>query len=276
MIVLLTQALLLFGNDPRLFMPGAFIQYARWGGDDNASVIMNQRIFQGNLCTLLPQLDSFIDMAIVQKRPIPVSALREEIVCNYPKWALREILMNAIMHRDYKSNAPIKFYQYPGRIEIINHGGLYGMARPENFPTVNDYRNPAVAEEMQILGYVNMLNHGIPEVQRELEENVNGKAIFTIDRITVFEAKLIESRKWHEVLVFNFNLENDSNELPDYLKSIIIEMSNNLQITYEQLAKKLNVSRETIRRRIQLLRSEYKIISRDGKTKGTWRILNRY
>ena len=85
MIVLLTQALLLFGNDPRLFMPGAFIQYARWGGDDNASVIMNQRIFQGNLCTLLPQLDSFIDMAIVQKRPIPVSALREEIVCNYPK-----------------------------------------------------------------------------------------------------------------------------------------------------------------------------------------------
>lgn len=90
---------------------------------------------------MLPQLDAFIDMAIVQKRPIPVSALREEIVCNYPKWALREILMNAIMHRDYNGNAPIKFYQYPDRIEIINHGGLYGKARPENFPTVNDYRN---------------------------------------------------------------------------------------------------------------------------------------
>ena len=150
------------------------------------------------------------------------------------------------MHRDYKSNAPIKFYQYPGRIEIINHGGLYGMARPENFPTVNDYRNPAVAGGMQILGYVNMLNHSIPEVQRELEENGNGKAIFTIDRITVFEAKLIESRKWHEPLVFNFDLENDSNELPDYLKSIIIEMSNNPQITYEQLAKKLNLLKMAI------------------------------
>ena len=91
---------------------------------------------------------------------------------------MSQILMNAIMPRDYKSNAPIKFYQYPGRIEIINQGGLYGMARPENFPTVNDYRNPAVAEGMQILGYVNMLNHGIPKVQRELEENGNGKAIF--------------------------------------------------------------------------------------------------
>ena len=123
-----------------------------------------------------------------------------EIVCNYPKWALREILMNAIMHRDYNGNAPIKFYQYPDRIEIINHGGLYGKARPENFPTVNDYRNPAVAEGMQILGYVNMLNHGIPEVQRELEENGNGKAVFTIDRITVFEAKLMESGKWRSAV----------------------------------------------------------------------------
>ena len=76
-------------------------------------IMMNQRVFRGDLCEMLPQLDAFIDMAIVQKRPIPVSALREEIVCNYPKWALREILMNAIMYRDYNGNAPIKFYQYP-------------------------------------------------------------------------------------------------------------------------------------------------------------------
>lgn len=153
-----------------------------------------------------------VRQAIVQKHPIPVSALREEIVCNYPKWALREILMNAIMHRDYNGNAPIKFYQYPDRIEIINHGGLYGKARPENFPTVNDYRNPAVAEGMQMLGYVNMLNHGIPEVQRELEENGNGKAVFTIDRITVFEAKLMESSKWRRAVAQNSSADNEPGE----------------------------------------------------------------
>ena len=167
-------ALLLFGADPRRFMPGAYVQYVRWNGLDNASAIMNQRMFQGNLCEMLPQLDAFIDMAIVQKRPIPVSALREEIVCNYPKWALREILMNAIMHRDYNGNAPIKFYQYPDRIEIINHG--------------------------------------IPEVQRELEENGNGKAVFTIDRITVFEAKLMESGKWRSAVAQNSSADNEPGE----------------------------------------------------------------
>lgn len=42
------------------------------------------------------------------------------------KLAIRELLMNAIMHRDYESNTPIKFYQYTDRIEIVNPGGLYG------------------------------------------------------------------------------------------------------------------------------------------------------
>jgi ATP-dependent DNA helicase RecG len=91
-------AILLFGRDPKCFLPGAYVQYVRWGGLDNASEILNQREFCGNLCTMLPQIDTFIDMAVVQKRPVPVSALREEIFCNYPKWSLRELLMNAIMH----------------------------------------------------------------------------------------------------------------------------------------------------------------------------------
>lgn len=49
---------------------------------------------------------------------------------------------------------PIRLYQYEDRIEILNAGGLYGEARPENFPTVNDYRNPIVAEAMRGLKYV--------------------------------------------------------------------------------------------------------------------------
>jgi len=57
--------------------------------------------------------------------------------------------MNASMHRDYQSNMPIRLYQFDDRVEIMNAGGLYGEARPENFPTVNDYRNPVVAEAMK-------------------------------------------------------------------------------------------------------------------------------
>ena len=70
-------------------------------------------------------------------------------------WATRELVMNAICHRDYESNGPIQFYQYADRIEIENHGGLYGRANEQNFPNVNDYRNLIVAEGMKVLGFVN-------------------------------------------------------------------------------------------------------------------------
>ena len=43
----------------------------------------------------------------------------------------------------------------------MNAGGLYGEARPENFPNVNDYRNPIIAEAMKEMKYVNMFNQGI-------------------------------------------------------------------------------------------------------------------
>jgi predicted HTH transcriptional regulator len=64
--------------------------------------------------------------------------LREESVVDYPDWATRELLMNAICHRDYTSHGPIQFYQFDDRIEIMNHGGLYGRANEENFPNVNE------------------------------------------------------------------------------------------------------------------------------------------
>ena len=106
------------------------------------------------------------------------------------KGAIRELVMNAIMHRDYQGNAPIHFYQYADRLEIVNHGGLYGRARPENFPNVSDYRNPIIAEAMKVLGYVNCYNRGINMVQDELDANGNGKAEFSFRLITAFEAKV--------------------------------------------------------------------------------------
>ena len=77
-------------------------------------------------------------------------------------------------------------YQYDNHIEIMNPGGLYGQARPENFPHVNDYRNGVVAVMMRVLNYVNMFNHGIGEVQDLLKENENPKAEFNVSYLTAF------------------------------------------------------------------------------------------
>lgn len=179
--------IVLFGNTPEKFLAGCYTQYVRFAGEDRAGEILNEHKFEGNLVRALQKMDTFVELSIAKEKPVPVSALREMKVISYPYYATRELLMNAVMHRDYESNAPTRFYEFDSYIEIQNAGGLYGKARPENFPDVNDYRNPVIAEAMKILGYVNRYNRGIIRVQKELAENGNGKATFDLNLVTAFK-----------------------------------------------------------------------------------------
>ena len=135
-------------------------------------------------------MKNYVDTTITNRCPIPVSVLREESVVDYPHWATRELLMNAICHRTYDSNGPIQFYEYDDRIEIQNNGSLYEKANPENFPNVNDYRNIVIAESLRVLGFVNRFSRGVQRVEDDLIANGNGMPEFDLTLGTAF--KVIE------------------------------------------------------------------------------------
>ena len=171
---------LLFAKDPLHWIPGAWIQFVRWAGTTMANDPIITKRFSGDLLTVLRDIDAFVSLP-TQTWPVADSALRERIETDYPPVAIRELLLNAIMHRSYESNAPVRFYWYDDRIEIQNPGGLYGMASPENFPRQTDYRNPIVAEAMATLGYVNAFGRGVIRAQDALRRNENPEAEFTFE-----------------------------------------------------------------------------------------------
>ena len=166
------------------------MQYVCFDGTDKTSNVVNEREFSENYCELLPKLESLLEMSVIKQYPVPASMLREDMVKNYPYWAIRELLMNGCMHRDLQSNTPLRFYEFSDHLEITNAGGLYGNARPENFPMINDYRNPIIAGAMKSLGYVNKYNRGIGQVQKELSENGNPKAEFDVYLLTAFAVEV--------------------------------------------------------------------------------------
>ena len=147
----------------------------------------------------MPKLESFIDYGVVKTRPVAVSTLRGKNQSNYPKDALRELILNACMHRDYQSNMPTRFYQFTDRIEIMNPGGLYGKALPENFPDVNDYRNPIIAQALKVLGYVNMFNRGVSRVKSMMIENGGKEPSFNVDKIIAFEVTSYSAIEYTEL-----------------------------------------------------------------------------
>ena len=210
-------AIILFGKRPERYLHGSYIQYVRFKGKDRAGDIINEHKFSGNLCKELVKIDTFVETSISQKRPIPVSVLREETISKYPYWSTRELLMNAIMHRDYETNAPVQFYEYDDRIEIQNPGGLYGKVSPDNFPNVSDYRNPFIAEAMKVLGYVNRFSRGVYRVQKELTENGNGEAAFDFSLITAFRVIEKVSEKYFE---FGYGIETTQETIQSYPENI--------------------------------------------------------
>jgi len=188
----LTNAgVLLFSESPQNWLPGAYLQYVHYEGNGLESEVLDERNFGGDQVTMLRELDAFLK-TLFPSRPVPDSALRERQVTPYPTWAVRELLMNAVMHRDYQSNAPIRFYWFSDRIEIQNPGGLYGNAT--NFPNQNDYRNPKIAEAMKTLGYVNRFGRGIATVQAQLDNNANPPAEFDTSETTLFLATVREAQ----------------------------------------------------------------------------------
>lgn len=174
--------LLLFGKDPRAWLSGAYVQFLRVDGTSLADEVVDEQVVDGDLLAVLKHLD-LITSTQIQQRPVPVtgSVLREQTSRSYPILALRELLINAVMHRNYQSNGPIRYYWYRDRVEINSPGGLYGEAKPENFPHRNDYRNPVIAEALKVMGFVNKYGRGVLRAQAELRASGNPEAEFEFD-----------------------------------------------------------------------------------------------
>lgn len=173
--------LLLFGRDPLQFIPGAYIQFVRFDGETLADPVQDEKDITGNLQTQLLSLDNLLPLQIHTAR-VPGRGLQHEDRPDYPLTAVREIALNAIMHRSYEAtNAPVRINWFVDRVEIQNPGGLYGQVTPENFMRVSDYRNPVVAEAMKVLGYVERFGTGIARANAALTANGNPGADFTFE-----------------------------------------------------------------------------------------------
>jgi ATP-dependent DNA helicase RecG len=170
-----------FGKDPRRFLPGAYVQFVRFDGITLADPVLDAKEIQGHLPQQLDQIDNLLPIQIRVAR-VPGEGLRHEDRPDYPTFAVRELVFNALLHRTYEgSNAPVRLYWFRDRIEIQSPGGLYGAVTPENYDRINDYRNPAIAEAMKSLGYVERFGTGIARARSGLKSNGNPPPEFAFD-----------------------------------------------------------------------------------------------
>lgn len=141
---------------------------------DGIRFIDNKRI-EGTLPQMLEDSLAFVMKNMRHATRIDAKTGLRNDKTEYPIKAVRECVLNALVHRDYSIHTegmPIQLIMYQDRIEIINPGGLYGRIGVDQLGRVQaDTRNPVLANAMEILGLVENRYSGIPTIQREMRMN---------------------------------------------------------------------------------------------------------
>ena len=140
-----------------------------YAGNNVASEIMDSSDIKGTLDT---QIDSSYKFVLKNIRKISeiVGAKRIEKF-EYPEAAIRELIANAVIHRDYKiieTYAQIKIFN--DRLEILNPGSLPPGVTVENIKDAQFSRNSMMAGRLKDLNYLEEYGRGIDIVLRKMEE----------------------------------------------------------------------------------------------------------
>lgn len=123
--------------------------------DDGARFADNMRI-EGPLPLMLETAIQFVKRNMHNKTIINPDTGKREDRTDYPITAVREAILNALVHRDYSIHTegmPIQIIMYDDRLEIRNPGGIYGRMSIDQLGKIQaDTRNPVIAAALEVLG----------------------------------------------------------------------------------------------------------------------------
>ena len=151
-------------------------------GDDGERFIDNERI-TGSIPEMLEMAVDFVRRNSRTKTIIDEDGQRRDKP-EYPVKAVREAILNALVHRDYSihtENVPIRIEMYRDRMEIISCGGLYGKITIDSLGKVRpETRNAALANMLELLDVTENRYSGIPTIRSEFRNAGLPAPIFSV------------------------------------------------------------------------------------------------
>ncbi len=174
-------AVLLFGLYPQAFFSRLNISATcipgRTKGDVDASGnrFTDTKRIEGTIPEMLEKALDFVRNNMRQTTRISPRTGKRINEPQYPMEAVREAILNALVHRDYSIHTetrPIQLDMYEDRLEIINPGGLYGRLTVEQLGhTQPDTRNPVLVTALETLGKTENRYSGIPTIRLTMAEH---------------------------------------------------------------------------------------------------------
>ncbi len=261
--------LLMFAERPEIIKPQFVLKAIRYPGNRiHATDYVDTEDFAGPLPKIFDDAIAFVmrNLHKVQAGRGVNAPGQPEI----PESVFEELLVNALVHRDYLVSAPVRLFIFDNRIEIVSPGHLPNNLTVEKIRTGNtNIRNPILVSYVAkgLLPY-----HGLGSgINRALSEW--SMIDFTDDRDGCLFTATVHRKSINEMELVNIVPKSSPKSSPKTDQQIIELMLANASITTEQLGAALGVTKRAVLKQIEKLKDQGRLQRVGPARGGHWEVL---
>lgn len=242
-----------------LFVKGfCLISGVQAGRFKTPSDIIDTISLNTDLLTEVDELMIFVRKHLMVEYIITGNPEREERY-DYPLDAIREIILNMIVHRDYRDSSDSVIKIFDDKIEFFNPGELYDGLTIEQLKS-NHYesktRNKLIALMFKECGLIEKYGSGISRIKKFCHEH------------HIVEPKFEEMQKGFKVTLYKKKVDDTNEGISEGIKSLYTCIEQNPHLRLSQISVHLNTPKKTLERWIKQLKEEGKIEFKGSKKTG--------
>lgn len=155
-------AVLLFAKEPQRFLISSEVKCVHFFGTEVAKPMPDYKIFKGTVFELVDQALHFVMDKLAAAVGTRAESIAVPVTPEIPRLAVSEAIVNAVVHRDYASNASVQVMLFKDRLEVWNPGAYPTELSLADLriPHASIPRNPLIAEPMYLARYIEKVGTG--------------------------------------------------------------------------------------------------------------------
>ena len=257
---LTVAGLLMFGKEHRIYreFPDFKLDYKELSDNDTEwkyRIVTGEGRWTGNVFTFFNLMYERLSTSI--ENPLRIGSDMKRIEDTDAHKAIRECVLNAIIHADYRGDLTVSVKRYRDRIEVSNSGLFRISVNEAELGGESDPRNKTIAKMFAMLGLVERAGIGVHYIMDVWRSEFGSKPM------------IMEDQCKQRVTVRLMTVPVKSMDTVD--RHILELMVDDPKISIERIAKSLDVSTATVSVRIKALKASG-MVTRIGGTKGRWNV----
>lgn len=272
-------AVVLFAKNPARFLPQCRVRLSYLQQGKTSSIFKDDQLLEGNLFKNIGVIQDFFNKHLELRRSFSDTKWQRQDDLQYPLAALREGVLNALVHRDYSNvSGSMSITIFPDKLEITNFGSLALKTSELKKSHLSLPVNPDIAQIVFLRGYIEKIGRGTLKIIEDCKAAGLKAPVWSVDsnsvKLTFFsDTKLDGTTEGATEGVIEGVIEGVTEDVKDKLKRIIITLSEKPGLRAAEISKKLKIPISSLERYIKQLRDAALIEFRGASKTGGYYLL---